>query len=43
MNSIFADPHFADPEKGNFDMPAAAAGAIQFRPIDIKDVGVRER
>lgn len=41
-HSLFADPGFAAPEKGNFNLaPDSPAAKIGFEPIDISTVGPR--
>lgn len=41
-HSLYADPGFADPEKGDFTLPDdSPAFALGFRPIDMSTVGPR--
>jgi hypothetical protein len=43
-NAVIADPGFADPHNGDFTLPAdSPAYAIGFEPIDMSDVGIREK
>ncbi len=43
QNSRFADPHFADPEHGDFSATAASAASFAgFQPFDVSDVGPRQ-
>ncbi len=42
VNSVYADPLFVDPERGDFRMkPESPAWALGFRPIDMTRVGPR--
>ncbi|MBQ8402649.1 MAG: right-handed parallel beta-helix repeat-containing protein, partial [Clostridia bacterium] len=42
-NAVIADPGFADPQNGDFTLPAdSPAYDIGFVPIDMSDVGIRE-
>lgn len=41
LHSIIADPHFADPESGDFTLqPDSPALAMGFKPIDLSTVGL---